>query len=233
MEFKNSADRWKQTAGLWADEIIKKIDFDFINKFKEKEERLVDSIIEPSKIVGASHANYHSISWREFLTVGQRVLSNIEGLDTNPSYYDDPRSVQFHDGWRIYDVDGQLFIVEGHHRSIIAKFRAHEDRIKHQKVYDLVKINLNRKAIEEEDIIKSLIRGNQKYEINAEEDTQKSSGNIKYYSTSVTLLNVKGYSNKSLKMHEAINIISTTNKNKYRIERTLGPLKKAIRILKP
>lgn len=233
INFKNSADRWRRTAGPWADEIIEEINFNFINDFKECEERLVDALIDPKKITGASHTNYHGISWREFLTTGIRISPNIEGLDTNPNYYDNPRSVHFHDGWTIYDVDGDLFIAEGHHRSIIAKFRAHEDGVKQQQVYDLVRIKLNREAICKIDLLDRLMRRNQKYEIKAKETDRNSTGQVIHYTTLVTLYNVKGYHRMVLDPTAAISIVRHVNRRRYAIESGLRFLKSIFRTRNP
>ncbi|KAB6717010.1 hypothetical protein C8029_06435 [Roseobacter sp. TSBP12] len=94
------------------------------------------------------------MTWRVFLSDAKKIAAKLDVLELRPEYYEDPLSydhdpeIKFGhpDGWHLYDDGEKLFISEGNHRSVVAKFRAHEDGITSQRVYSVIKLKASPEA---------------------------------------------------------------------------------------
>lgn len=122
--------RWVKYAGAWADTPIKPCPRHDLMNFTVKEIRVDDCVIDPRKIVGTTHASYNQgMTWREVLACGKRVKRKLEKLETEPEYYDDPKVYATDsEPWHLIEIGDELYTSIGNHRSVVAKFRAHEDK---------------------------------------------------------------------------------------------------------
>lgn len=148
--------RWLETAGVWADEKIERFSLGDTCSFVVREERKDDCTIDPRKIVGTSHGRYNQgMTWRQFLGAGKKISVKLDVLELRPEYYDDPLGFDHDpqnnygspDGWHLTEVDGRFFVMEGNHRSVVAKFRAHEDGVISQRVYSVNKMTVSQDAM--------------------------------------------------------------------------------------
>ncbi|MCY3874595.1 MAG: hypothetical protein OXF88_09910 [Rhodobacteraceae bacterium] len=139
---------WLKEAGPWADEKIRPSPRHDMTNFTIRETRIEDCDIDPRKIVGTSHARYNrGMTWREFLAYGQRIKTTLDVLETNPEYYEDPKGYATDtEPWHLLEINGELYIFTGNHRSVVAKFRAHEEgRIK-QRVWSVDRLVVSKVA---------------------------------------------------------------------------------------
>lgn len=129
--------RWLSTADEWADEPIRACPIRELRQFVINEIEDEDVDIDPRKIVGTSHASYNQgMTWRGFLSGGKRIGTKLEVLETKPEYYDDPkRHATDSEPWILDEIEDELFADIGTHRSVVAKFRAHEDGYTRQRVW--------------------------------------------------------------------------------------------------
>jgi hypothetical protein len=139
---------WYRNAGAWADQTILESPLSQLDGLIIKEEYIEDGCIDPRDIVGTSHARYNSgMTWREFLHGGKRIGGNLAELEKSSAYYDDPKAVSGnHDTWHVVEIDGKLYSSSSNHRSVIAKFRAHEQLVTKQKIHSLKRYTTNRNA---------------------------------------------------------------------------------------
>lgn len=140
--------KWLQEAGPWADEKILPSPRHNETNFTTQETRIEDCEIDPRKIVGTSHASYNQgMTWRKFLAYGKRIKTKLDILETKPEYYDDPKGhATDSEPWHLVEINGELFTSIGNHRSVIAKFRAHEEgRIK-QRVWSVDRLVVSEDA---------------------------------------------------------------------------------------
>ena len=125
-------DQWMETAGPWADQPIGSFSGADWLPFAKKIIWHRDVSVDFRKVRGTMHPDYRDgMTWREFLSKGKRMLGKRHGLDQSPEYFADP--VGWHEkkktsaGWSLYQVNGDLFVDEGSHRSVIARMRAEEE----------------------------------------------------------------------------------------------------------
>lgn len=148
--------RWLENAGDWADKKIQPFSLGEARDFVVREERKDDCAIDPRKIVGTSHAKYNQgMTWRQLLGAGKKIATKLDVLELRPEYYDDPLAFDNDpnnkygnpDGWHLAEIGNDLFITEGNHRSVIAKFRAHEDGVTSQRVYSVLSLTISEDAM--------------------------------------------------------------------------------------
>lgn len=220
--------RWYNTAGSWANETVVWLDHAHLEQFRLSVERRTDEVIDPRKIVGAWHPNYHNITWRDFLKVGQRIELRITELEETPTYYDAPHTFKHHlDPWHLLEVGGHYFIDQGHHRSFIAKFRAHEDGRTSQQVPNLDRVVLNDHAIALAKRLESLLRNHQRFEVISVPHLDQS-GPIIHYQTRFILFGFGGLSGQCFTPEEAIEITTNANRFLFRKERFFGALRRLV-----
>ena len=75
------------------------------------------------KVVGTSHPDYYNKTWGELLNLlynnSPRSKSNREMLSNNYKYYLDKEEK---DTWTFVEKNGEYYIIEGNHRTIIGRF---------------------------------------------------------------------------------------------------------------
>lgn len=89
------------------------------NHFIVRESYIENASIPVESIIGTCHPSYGGITWREFLSIGQRIGSALDWLENNPEYYLQ-KNQKDHIGY-IKRPEG-YYIEEGNHRSVLAKF---------------------------------------------------------------------------------------------------------------
>ena len=145
--------RWLKEAGPWADETIRpsRVPAEEAEKFAIQETWIEDCDIDPRNIVGTSHASYRKgMTWREFLASGKRIKTKLEVLETRPEYYEDPiRHKTDEEPWHLLEVNGELYTCTGNHRSVVAKFRAHEEGRTRQRVWSVDRMVVSEDAKEQ------------------------------------------------------------------------------------
>ncbi|UWQ77427.1 hypothetical protein [Leisingera sp. M658] len=131
--------KWLQEAGPWADEKIRPSPRHDETNFTIQETRIEDCDVDPRKIVGTSHASYNQgMTWRKFLAYGNRIKTKLDVLETKPEYYDDPKEhATDSEPWHLVEINGELYTSIGNHRSVVAKFRAHEEGRVKQRVWSV------------------------------------------------------------------------------------------------
>lgn len=73
------------------------------------------------RICGTMHPDYAGLTWRQLLTVGRRMDSNLKAFKENPSYYTE--LVKRLPGMQLSLIDGKGYVLEdGNHRTCIGKF---------------------------------------------------------------------------------------------------------------
>jgi len=92
-----------------------------------------------SRLIGTDHPNYKNKSWRWMLSNGKRMESNLESYNRNPDYYFNSDNKSLH----YYSLDGKnYFILEGNHRSVIARFALHYKRKTHLHGVNIEKLKI-------------------------------------------------------------------------------------------
>ncbi|MXW85990.1 MAG: hypothetical protein F4Z55_08775 [Boseongicola sp. SB0667_bin_21] len=139
---------WLGNAGPWADERIRPSPHHVEPDFTIQETRIDDCDIDPRRIVGTSRDRYsQGMTWREFLVRGKRIKAKLEALETRPEYYEDPKGhATDTEPWHLVEIDGELYTCTGNHRSVVAKFRAHEEGRTRQRVWSVDRLVVSRDA---------------------------------------------------------------------------------------
>lgn len=140
--------KWLQEAGPWADEKIQPSPRHEDTNFTIQETRIEDCEIDPRRIIGTSHASYNQgMTWRKFLAYGKRIQTKLDVLETKPEYYDDPKAhATDTEPWHLVEINGELFTSVGNHRSVVAKFRAHEEGRITQRVWSVDRLVVSDEA---------------------------------------------------------------------------------------
>ncbi|WP_170327985.1 hypothetical protein [Ruegeria arenilitoris] len=140
--------RWLEEAGRWADEEIRACPRYDERDFVVWEIKMKNCVIDPRKIVGTSHGAYNQgMTWREFLAYGKRMKKKLDMLETKPEYYDDPKAhATDTEPWSLVEINGELFTDTGNHRSVVAKFRAHEEGRIEQRVWSVDRLIISETA---------------------------------------------------------------------------------------
>lgn len=141
--------RWFRSSGPWADQPIRTNPRRDLIGFVIREVHDVDCVIDPRDIVGMAHGLYNQgMTWREFLRGGKRIAKKLEQIETAPEYYDDPRGYQTlaKEPWVLTEIDGNLYVDGGNHRSVIAKFRAHVEGRTSQLVWRVDRLTISKEA---------------------------------------------------------------------------------------
>jgi len=135
-------DNWAIIAGNWADGEVKMFPYNSVGEYSDKSIVLQNVAIDPRKIIGSDHPRYYGTSWRDFLLTGKRVSDNILRYEENPNYYGDVCQQKSHYGhWSLAQIGEEYYICEGNHRSLIAKFLAHEKALKLQIIPKIIRID--------------------------------------------------------------------------------------------
>ena len=131
------------TSDKWADMEIRAYPRDILRKYTRSYVHCENVLVNPKKIIGTDHPKYIGISWRDFFCKGQRISERMKSLSVNPGYYGECHQENSrYGGWSLVQVHGVFFIVDGNHRSIIAKRLAHHGIIQKQLIPDIVKYKL-------------------------------------------------------------------------------------------
>lgn len=140
--------KWLETAGPWADEPIEPFSLAKAREFVVQEVWVHDCNIDPCNIAGTDHAAYNrGMTWREFLGAGKRMSVKLDVLETKSEYYSDPKKYATDsEPWGFYDFNGKLYVSIGNHRSVVAKFRAHEEGNNVQRVWWVVHLTVSEDA---------------------------------------------------------------------------------------
>lgn len=165
--------KWIETAGDWADEPIRHFCRSDEGPFKIVEETLEDVVVDPRRIERMYNTRYtKGMTWRTFLTEGGNIDNAFLILTQEPEYYDDPladqrdgTSIHCSPGWALIEIDGHYSVDEGHHRSAIAKFRAHEEGITAQRIPRLIRFELDHAAEAVADRLSGVLRRGQYFEV--------------------------------------------------------------------
>jgi len=140
--------KWLTQSGAWADEQIKPNPYQDLRNFIVQETRVEDCIIDPRMIVGTSHGRYNQgMTWRKFLANGKRISTKLDVFETASEYYDDPKSYATDtEPWDFDEINGELYTSTGNHRSVVAKFRAHEEGRIEQRVWAVDRMMVSKVA---------------------------------------------------------------------------------------
>lgn len=166
-------ERWVKSAGLWADQPIRRFARGDAEQFLIAREIFEDVPIDPRCISCMSKAQYtQGMTWREFLTAGRNIDNALHVFTYNPQYYDDPladqvagTSIYATPQWTLLEIDGQYSVHEGHHRSAIAKFRAHEDGFTEQKIPRIERLKVDHAARHTADRLSQVLRPGQGFKV--------------------------------------------------------------------
>ncbi|KAF0674883.1 hypothetical protein [Profundibacterium mesophilum] len=137
--------KWVENAGDWANEKIEAFNLNEVLPFVVEWSEEEGAIIDPRNIVGTDHARYNQgMTWLQFLGGGKRIKTKLDVLESKPEYYDDP---ELHatdlERWILFEIDGKLYVTVGNHRSVVAKFRAHEENITAQWVHKVIHLKVS------------------------------------------------------------------------------------------
>ena len=219
--------RWWDTAGAWADEPIPSFALRDVSDFVMVEDRREDVEVDPRRIVGTDHGRYNQgMTWREFLRDGQSIAPKLEALRDHPQYYDDPIRLHYGripDGWTLYEIDGDYFIHEGNHRSVIVKFRAMEDGIHRQRIPLVISLNLDHVTRSAMPGLEAMLRGAQEvipHRVQITEDGVYP----RRFRTGVRLLGLGEDPREIFRPAKAREIIERKNRWRYALERLRGYL---------
>lgn len=134
---------WSVVAGNWADEQIIAFPYKSLIEYSDKSKILQNVVIDPKKIVGSDHPRYSGVSWRKFLSTGKRLSDNLRRFRQNPNYFGETLQPNSHYGhWSLAQIGENYYICEGNHRSIIAKYLAHETTMRTQIIPKVIQIVL-------------------------------------------------------------------------------------------
>lgn len=166
-------EKWIKTAGDWADEPIRRFSRRDVEQFQTAKEVCFDVTIDPRRILYMFNPRYtQGMTWREFLTGGGNIDNALYVLTKTPEYYDDPlaehpgrTSVYGSPQWTLIEIDGCYSADEGHHRSAIAKFRAHEEGVKTQRIPRLERFEVDHEAEAAADQLSRILRRGQCFEV--------------------------------------------------------------------
>ncbi len=79
--------------------------------------------VDLAKVIGTSHPKYYNKTWRELLDLlynnSDRSKAKREKLKDNPEYY---LSKDEKDTWTFAERNGEYYVIEGNHRTIIGRF---------------------------------------------------------------------------------------------------------------
>ena len=149
--------KWKKTAGAWADAKIQPYLHSTWDPFIIRSVRDHDCTIDPREIVGTTKVGFVGISWRQALCE-KRMGLKLECLEKKPQYYSDPKHYKTtEESWSFYEIQGQYYPIEGTHRSIVAKFRAHEEGHTSQLVWWVDRLTFSHEAYQAYVDLKSLL----------------------------------------------------------------------------
>ncbi|ARC89768.1 hypothetical protein [Rhodovulum sp. MB263] len=166
-------ERWIRTAGPWADEPIRRFTRADAEQFLITREILENVPIDPRRISYMSNVRYtQGMTWRAFLTEGGNIDNALYVLTYEAQYYDDPladqlagTSIYSTPGWTLIEIDGHYSVDEGHHRSAIAKFRAHEDGMTGQRIPRLERFKVDHAARHTADRLSQILLPGQDFKV--------------------------------------------------------------------
>lgn len=213
--------RWRETAGAWADEPISRFALRDVSDFVIKEDRREDVEVDPRRIVGTDHGRYNQgMTWRAFLRDGKKMTGKLEALRNHPEFYDDPTRLHYGripDGWTLYEIDGDYFIAEGNHRSVIVKFRAMEDGVLRQRIPLVIALTLDHMTRSAMPGLEAMLRDGQEA-IPARMQTTEDGVYPRRFDTGVRLLGLGEDPREIFRPARARDIIEQKNRWRYRIE---------------
>ena len=221
----DSGTRWRDTAGAWADEPIPRFALRDVSDFVMVEDRREDVEVDPRRIVGTDHGRYsQGMTWRAFLRDGQSIAPKLEALRDHPQYYDDPIRLHYGripDGWTLYEIDGDYFVTEGNHRSVIVKFRAMEDGIHRQRIPLVISLTLDHMTRSAMPKLEAMLRSAQEvipHRVQITEDGVYP----RRFRTGVRLLGFGEDPWEVFRPAKARHIIERANRRRYALERLRG-----------
>ncbi|WP_299749644.1 hypothetical protein [uncultured Tateyamaria sp.] len=159
-------DQWIETAGPWADQPIGSFsDRDWL-PYVTRVTRHRDVLVDFRKVRGTTHPAYGGgMTYREFLSYGEKMYRMRRNLDESPEYFADPVGWQkknnSYAGWSLYKINGSLFGDEGPHRTVIARMIAEEGGITALRVPLVRELEIDSDALEAEGELRSLLRDDQ------------------------------------------------------------------------
>jgi len=132
---------WSDVAGKWADEEIRAFPYNSLNEYFDRSIILQDVIVDPQRIVGSDHPRYSGVPWRNMLSTGKRISNNIRRYNENSDYFGTVRQPNSnYDHWTLAQIGEDYYICEGNHRSLIAKYLAHENAMRSQIIPKVIRI---------------------------------------------------------------------------------------------
>lgn len=133
--------------------------------------------VDLSKVVGTTHIDYAGRSWGQLKPIEgtskgdfvnnmkiscqqlKRAIANVRCLESNPEYY---FSTCEKDYWSFYEIEGNFYISQGNHRTVIGRFFLHyndKEQIVHGvKVTTAAKKNDFQEAQNRPDIVSRIFR---------------------------------------------------------------------------
>lgn len=137
--------KWLEGSDDWACKKIEAFNLSEVLPFVVEWAEEEGAVIDPRNIVGTDHARYNQgMTWLQFLGGGKRIKTKLDVLETKPEYYDDP---ELHatdlEKWILFEIDGKLYVTVGNHRSVVAKFRAHEENVTGQWVHKVIHLTVS------------------------------------------------------------------------------------------